>query len=106
MNLLLDHDAPEAIARVATQAGHNVVRLRNQLPVDAGDADVLAFAHAKGMAPVTCNRDHFLNLARANPHAGLVVLIRRVSRIAECSRFLKLLREAGECGLSGNINFA
>ena len=106
MNFLLDHDVPEAIARVATQAGHGVTRLRDVLPVDVADAEVLAFAHSQQMVLATCNRDHFLALAGANPHSGLVVLVRRGSRVAECSHFLKRLREAGEGGLRGNINFA
>jgi hypothetical protein len=42
----------------------------------------------------------------AQPNPGLVVLIRRRSRQAECGNLLKLLREAGESGIAGKINFA
>jgi hypothetical protein len=55
---------------------------------------------------VTCNRDHFLALVADHPHAGLIVVIRRQSRVAECSRFLRLLRNAGESGVRNNVNFA
>jgi hypothetical protein len=58
------------------------------------------------MVLVTCNRDHFLKLTGVHSHAGVVVLIRRNSRVAECSRFLKLLQTAGDTGLAGNVNFA
>ena len=49
MTFVLDHDVPEAIARVTAQAGHSA---------------------------------------------------------EECRRFLRLLRQAGESGLSNNLNFA
>jgi hypothetical protein len=50
--------------------------------------------------------DHFLPLAGAGPHPGLVILIRRKTRQAECAHLLRLLRSAGESGLAGNVNFA
>jgi hypothetical protein len=37
---------------------------------------------------------------------GLIVLIRRRSRIIECANLLRLLDFAGESGIIGNINFA
>ena len=106
MTFLLDQDVPDAIGRVATQEGHTVTRLREVLPPEADDSTVLSFAHSRQAVLVTCNRDHFLALVAAHPHAGLVVVIRRQSRVAECSRFLRLLQNAGESGIRNNINFA
>ncbi len=106
MTFLLDNDVPDAIARVATQAGHRATRLRELLPRESEDAAVLAFAHAHGAVLVTCNRGHFLELAAHNAHAGIIVVIRRQTRVSECSRFLRLLRRAGESGIRKNFNFA
>jgi predicted nuclease of predicted toxin-antitoxin system len=106
MIFLLDHDVPEPIARVIQQAGHEARRLRESLPADAPDGEVLALARSKGAVLVTCNRDDFLMLARTKAHTGMIVLIRRQTRIAECGRFLRLLQSAGESGLLNNINFA
>jgi predicted nuclease of predicted toxin-antitoxin system len=106
VTFLLDHDVPEAIARVIPPAGHGVIRLPEILPREADDVSIMAWAHAHNTVVVTCNRDHFLALARQRPHAGIVVLIRRSSRMAECSRFIKLLNLAGESGIRNNINFA
>jgi hypothetical protein len=41
-----------------------------------------------------------------HPNPGLIVLIRRRSRQAECGNLLTLLRQAGESGILCNINFA
>jgi hypothetical protein len=53
---------------------------------------------------ITCNRDDLLKLAPGE-HAGLIVLMRRRSRQAECAHLLTLLQRAGEDGIRGNINF-
>jgi predicted nuclease of predicted toxin-antitoxin system len=106
VTFLLDQDVPDAIGRVAAQGGHSVTRLREVLPLDADDSTVLSFAHTHQSVLVTCNRDDFQALVAKQPHAGLIVVIRRQSRVAECSRFLRLLREAGESGIRNNVNFA
>ena len=106
MTFLLDNDVPDAIGRVAAQEGHTVTRLRQVLPAESEDSGVLGFARLQQSVLVTCNRDHFLALVADRPHAGLIVVIRRQSRVAECSRFLKLLRNAGEGGIRNNVNFA
>jgi len=106
VNFLLDHDVPERVAEVLLVEGHSVVRLREALSVEARDPEVLAHARRHRMILVTCNRDDFLPLAAAQPNPGLIVLIRRPSRLAECAAILRLLRRAGESGLAGNINFA
>jgi predicted nuclease of predicted toxin-antitoxin system len=106
VTFLLDHDVPDAIARVIPPAGHIALLLRETLPRETDDSSILAWAHSHHAVVVTCNRDHFLALAGSCPHSGIVVLIRRSNRMIECSRFLKLLNLAGENGLLNNINFA
>ena len=49
MIFVLDQIVPDPIARVTQQAGHEVHRLRETLPVDSPDAAVLAFAHSRGL---------------------------------------------------------
>ena len=106
MKFLLDHDVPDRLAEVLLAAGHECVRLREVLPKEATDPEVLARAGRDKLLLVTCNRDDFLALAETQPHAGIIVLVRRDSRVAECAALLRLLERAGETGLAGNINFA
>ena len=106
MRFFLDHDVPSEIARVLRAEGHHVVELRDVLATGALDQEVLQCAQDHGMLMVTCNRDDFLALAAQHPHPGLIVLIRRRTRQAECAHLLRLLDLAGESGLCGNINFA
>ncbi len=106
MIFLLDQDVPDAIARIIQEAGHEASRLREHLPIESTDDDVLTSARTRGAILVTCNRDDFLTLAKTTPHAGIIVLIRRQTRSIECGRFLRLLQSAGESGLRNNINFA
>src|ERR1035441_7681853 len=81
VTLLLDQDVPDAIGRVAAQEGHTVTRLREVLPPDADDSAVLRFAHSHQSVLVTCNRDHFLALVADHPHAGLIVVDRKSTRL-------------------------
>jgi predicted nuclease of predicted toxin-antitoxin system len=106
VRFLLDHDVPERVGDVLQQEGHSVTYVRNVLAPDAPDTEVLQHANAKELILVTCNRDDFVRLAESASHHGIVVLIRRHSRLAECSSLLRLVRNAGESGLAGNINFA
>ena len=64
------------------------------------------YAAGHGHVMITCNRDDFLALAPAIGHAGIIVLIRRKSRIAERAALVQLLDKAGKEGIEGNINFA
>jgi predicted nuclease of predicted toxin-antitoxin system len=102
----LDHDVPADVARVLRHEGHGVSELRDVLPVAASELEVLRQAGERGLILVTCNRDDFLALVKDHPNPGLIVLIRRRSRQAECGKLLALLREAGESGIAGNVNFA
>ncbi|MBM3890322.1 MAG: hypothetical protein FJ388_14500 [Verrucomicrobia bacterium] len=111
MKLLLDHDVPDEAARLLRHWGHDVLRLRDVLPITTPDGRIFEHAQTQGWLIVSCNRSHFLAHARRviqhqTLFAGLVILIRRRTRQAECAHLLSLLRRAGEAGLSGNINFA
>ena len=106
MRFFLDHDVPAEAARVLHRTGHEVTELRTVLPVTSADLDVLQYANEHALFVVTCNRDDFLALVATNPNPGLIILIRRRSRQAECGNLLALLRQAGEDGIAGNINFA
>ena len=106
MNFFLDHDVPADVGRVLRLKGHVVQFLDDALPRTADDRSALRHAADQGMVVVTCNRRDFLRLADTEPHAGIIILIRRRSRIAECAALLRLIERAGESGISNNINFA
>ena len=106
MTFLLDQDTPDDLAYSLQTLRHEVIRLREVLPTDSPDAEVLSHAHARNWVEVTCNRDDFLTLARSRPHAGIIILIRRKSRVAERAALVRLLDAAGENGIRSNINFA
>ena len=108
MIFFLDHDVPADVARVLRSAGYHVDLLKERLPTTTGDSEVFEFAVGEGMIMVTCNRDDFLELAkkREGNFPGLIVLIRRRSRLQECANLLKLIERAGEPGIAGNILFA
>jgi predicted nuclease of predicted toxin-antitoxin system len=113
VRFLLDHDVPDEVAQVLKYVGHEVTLVREAVSCESEDAEVFGFAQAHGLIVITCNRDHFLALARAafearppRPFPGLIVLVRRRTRQAECAHLLALLRRAGESGLSNNTNIA
>ncbi len=111
MRFLLDHDVPVEVGHLLRHWRHQAVLLKEVLPTTTSDDEVFQHAQSQGLKIVTCNRDHFLAQAEQAIQAkaaftGLVILIRRRSRQSECAHLLKLIRQAGESGLSGNINFA
>ena len=106
MNFLLDHDVPADIGRVLTQAEHDVDCVKDVLSPTASDQEVLKHAIAHNLVLITCNRDDFLTLAAEQDHYGIVILVRRRTRIAECAAVIRLLERAGHAGIEGNINFA
>ena len=85
MKFFLDHDVPAEIARVLRQERHEVIELRQVLPVQATDSDVFNYACENDFVVITCNRDDFLPFASRSANPGLIVLIRRRSRHAECA---------------------
>jgi len=106
MTFLLDHDVPEDITFSLLALGHKIIRLREVLPKEVIDSEVLTRANHEKSILITCNRDDFLELAKSQPHCGIIILIRRKTRVAERSALIRLLDQAGESGLSNNINFA
>ena len=85
-------------------------RDRPVLPNTTPDEGVFRHAQGEWRIIIRCNRAHFLALAEdavaaKQPFPGLVVMIRRRSRQAECAQLLQLLRQAGETGFVNNINF-
>jgi predicted nuclease of predicted toxin-antitoxin system len=106
VKFLFDHDVPDDMAYGLNELGHEVVKLRELTVSQATDEAVLRLAVENDCVLVTCNRDDFLRLADQNPHAGLIVLIRRRSRAHERAALVRLLDRAGEAGISKNINFA
>lgn len=106
MRFLLDNDIPDRIGFVLIEEGHEVVFLRQVLPCDISDRQVFEYAVENHLIIITCNRDDFLALTLDRQHAGLIILVRRKSRLAECASLLKFIDHAGESGVAGNINFA
>ncbi len=106
MNFLLDHDVPDDIGFCLEALGHRVCKLRECTPRDTADDQVLRLAVERASVLVTCNRDDFLSLAEAAEHRGIIILIRRRSRVLERAAIIRLLDSAGPQGIEGNITFA
>jgi predicted nuclease of predicted toxin-antitoxin system len=106
VKFLLDQDVPDDLTYLLRELNHDVLKLRDVLPVEAKDSTVLNFADEHDCLLVTCNRDDFIKLAETRRHRGIIVVIRRKTRAAERAALLRLLERAGERGLRGNINFA
>jgi len=64
VKFLLDHDVPAEVAHLLRYWEHNVTVLRTVLPVTASDEEVFGHACSQGLILISCNRDHFLTLAR------------------------------------------
>lgn len=71
MKFLLDHDAPAALTYLLRERGHDVSLLRDVIPTDTPDAEVLQFAIDKQAVLVTCNRDDFIELGSTRHITGL-----------------------------------
>ena len=102
---------PDEVEQLLRYWKHEVRRLREVLPVTAADVAVFEWAQREQRIIISCNRNHFLELARQavskdQPFAGLIILIRRRTRQSECAHLLSLLRRAGDSGVSGNVNLA
>jgi predicted nuclease of predicted toxin-antitoxin system len=106
MIFLLDHDTPDDLAYSLQALGHQAVCLRDVLSEETADEDILAHAHKHGWIMITCNRDDYLALAKSKPHNGIIILIRKKTRVSERAALVHLLDKAGEPGIRNNINFA
>ena len=106
MNFFLDHDVPIDVGRVLRLKGHAVQLLEEVLPRTTDDPSALRYATDRALVVITCNRRDFLRLAETQPHAGIIILVRRRTHVAECAALLRLIERAGETGIRNNINFA
>ena len=106
MKFLADHDVPDRLGDMLKEAGFEVTKLREVLPITTKDPDVFQYARTRGLILISCNRDDFLPFAGDTPHPGIIILIRRDNRLREGSRLLQLIEHAGEHGLRNNVNFA
>jgi predicted nuclease of predicted toxin-antitoxin system len=106
VTFLLDHDVPHDLTYCLRTLGHEILLLRDVLPVTADDAAVLRYAIEHGCVLITCNRDDFVHEARTLAHPGIIIVVRRKTRAAERSALIRLLDQAEESGIAGNINFA
>lgn len=106
MRFLLDQDVPDDVAFSLEALGHEVLKLREVAPVTTPDEAVLQLARERESVLITCNRDDFLALAADVQHPGIIILVRRRSRALERAALVKLLDNAAESGIRGNVNFA
>ena len=106
MKFFLDHDVAAEVKDALKRHDHEAIALSDLLPRDSPDELVFSTAQSNGCVMITCNRNDFLRLAAKGPHLGLIILIRRRNAYVECANLLRLIQQAGEQGLSGNINFA
>jgi len=74
VKFLFDHDVPDELSYLLQQLGHDVSLLRQFLPRDASDPEVLQLEYENDFLLVTCNRDDFVELAKVNPHHGSSLL--------------------------------
>jgi predicted nuclease of predicted toxin-antitoxin system len=106
MTFLLDHDAPDDLEYSLQALDHEVTHLREVLPVTASDLEALSYAKTHSMVMVTCNRDDYLQLAAEVDHCGIIIVIRRKTRVAKRAALVRLIDQAGVQGIAGNVNFA
>jgi len=91
VKLLFDHDVPDDTAYGVSAQGHEVFRLRDLIDPQTPDYEVLRYAAENDYVLITCNRDDFLAAAKMISHAGLIILIRRNSRMRERVALFRLL---------------
>jgi predicted nuclease of predicted toxin-antitoxin system len=106
LKFLFDHDVPDDMAYTLTAMGHEVLKLRELLDIQTSDEEVLRFAGANNLILITCNRDDFVTAAQGILHVGIIILVRRQSRMRERVALFRLLEKAGDEGIRNNINFA
>ena len=106
MRFLLDHDRPRRYRVFAGDTWPRGAQATRGFAEDRAGPGHLRLAGERDCVLITCNRDDFLAIAGQVPNAGLVILIRRRTRAQERAALVRLLDNAGESGLRGNINFA
>ena len=94
MRFLFDHDVPDDLSFALEAMGHEVVKLRELLPVTTPDDEVLRLAAERQCLLLTCHRDDFLAMAAHVAHHGIIICIRRGSRVLERAALVRLLKSA------------
>ena len=79
--------------------------MRQVLPVQANDAEAFGYAREHDLFLITCNRDDFLALAADYSNPGMIILVRRRSRHAECGHLLHVIN-GGDPKIGGASGFA
>jgi len=64
VKFFLDHDVPDEMEQLLRYWKHDVMRLREVLPSTATDSAIFEFAQREQRIIISCNRNHFLKLAR------------------------------------------
>ena len=86
LTLLLDHNVPDSVAVVFKEHGHNVVLVRDILPVDSPDPLVATVSEESGAILVSCDRD-FKKIAPRIPR-GQRTRFGKLSRISlDCNEY-------------------
>jgi hypothetical protein len=65
VKFFLDHDVPDEVDRLLRYWKHDVQRLRDVLLVTTNDERTFHLAQPQPRIIISCNRGHFLKLARA-----------------------------------------
>lgn len=75
MHFFADHCVPTSVTETLEAGRHEVIQLRDQLPTDAADPDVIAEAQRLDAVLLTLNGD-FADLVRYPPaqYGGIVAL--------------------------------
>ena len=100
MKFLLDHDVPAEIAHLLRYWEHNVTALRTVLPVTASDEEVFDHACSQGLILISCNRDHFLTLARRTPDHPALIMVKFQQRYVKSHRKVPTTPSHLPCDLS------
>lgn len=98
---------PDDVGFSLAALNHEALKVREVLHGAATDEEVFKLAVERDFVLISCNRDDFLAIVRERAqHPGLIILIRRRSRALERAALIRLIDQAGESGLRGNVNFA
>ena len=107
----MDHDVPDNVVQTLQNLSYRVIRLREILPRTTEDSDIFRTASARSWLLMTCNiRDYApfakRELAAGREISGVIFLIRRRTREAECRNIRALHERVDRGGLRGAVHFA
>jgi len=67
-------------------------------PTTNDDLPALRYAVSRGMVVTTCNGRELLRLAETESYVGIIILLRRPTRVTECAALLRLIGRASQSG--------